>query len=491
MTIRPPIREVGKQTTVYGAGNLLSKLAVFLLIPIYTRFLSVTEVGIVALLEVMEVFLSTVVPFGINAALWRNLPETTGKEDQKKLIMSGFTGTLLADFVVLGIIALTYRSLAPFLGLTEADSWLTLIVIVNVFLGVGYRFILGLWQYEGRATRFVVLSLAQFVGVLLVTILFVVDFGWGIRGVVLARTIVYGAIFVVSAIFIVLPHLCVPSVAVYRSLVTFGAPLVLLALVTPVLTFSDRVFMRLYVSLEDIGIYSIAYKFGMLINMVLVIPLRRAWSPMMYRLGVGRESHEFHRDVLFYYAVTGAMIFLGVSLFSVDILKVAATREYLSGAYLIPVITLAYFFNGFRQFFVAGAALSNKTPRLAYAASGGVAVNLILNFFLIRYFGVPGAAWSTVISYVVLTSLVYLSSQSLVAIDWKWSRLRGLVIIMFAVYGLTLALQSWLESWLGLWAVLGIVSFPVLLWVAGIIGPRELKGFKSVLVMLKPGREKA
>lgn len=59
MAIRAPIAGVGKQAAVYGVGNVLTKLAAFLLIPIYTRYMSMTEVGILALLEMVEMFLVT------------------------------------------------------------------------------------------------------------------------------------------------------------------------------------------------------------------------------------------------------------------------------------------------------------------------------------------------------------------------------------------------------------------------------------------------
>ena len=53
MAIRAPIAAVGKQAAIYGVGNVFTKLAAFLLIPIYTRYMSMTEVGILALFSAM------------------------------------------------------------------------------------------------------------------------------------------------------------------------------------------------------------------------------------------------------------------------------------------------------------------------------------------------------------------------------------------------------------------------------------------------------
>ena len=51
MAIRSQIKSLGSDTLIYGVGHVLTKIIAFLLIPIYTRFLSMSDVGYYALLE--------------------------------------------------------------------------------------------------------------------------------------------------------------------------------------------------------------------------------------------------------------------------------------------------------------------------------------------------------------------------------------------------------------------------------------------------------
>ena len=68
----------------------------------------------------------------------------------------------------------------------------------------------------------------------------------------------------------------------------------------PFLTVSDRYFLHVFSSVEDIGRYGIAYKFGMLINMLLVIPVQRSWGPQMFQVGnLIEENKQIHRDITF------------------------------------------------------------------------------------------------------------------------------------------------------------------------------------------------
>lgn len=486
MAIRQPIKDIGKQTALYGLGNTLTKLAAFFLIPIYTRYLSVSEVGIIALLEMVELLLLTVAPVGIANAMWRFLPNAK-ESDKEKIVISAYVGTLLVNVFILAIIGVNYIRLGHFFGLDSSNLTIVLLVLMNILFALGIRLCLWLWQYRQKGLAYVILSSIQFIGVLMVTIIFVIVNKWGLWGVFLAKALVFGLLFIYTGFVIVRNHLTLPSFNTYVNLLRYGFPLVLLALVTPMLSFSDRFFLKIFsISLGDIGIYSIGYKFGMLINMFLVVPIQRGWGPMMYQIGIEEKSHEYHRDILFYYAIIGSLLFLGISFFIEGIISVIATEEYISGAFVVPIITFAYLISGLRLFFLAGAALKDRTPQLAFAASWAILANLISNYVLIKNYGITGAAWATLISYLILVLLVYYKSQKLVQINWSWIRLIKLGAILMVVFIITTQAQVKFNHWSEIIGVLGIFVFTVLLILTKTISYRELNGIKSLMSYLKP-----
>lgn len=485
LSIRTPILNLGKSTIVYGLGNTLSKLAAFLLIFVYTRFLSLSDVGILALLEMMEFFLVSIAPLGIMNAVWRYLP---GAEEgtRGRIITSAYLFTLFTNVVILGLIGANFRGLGRFLGLDMSSASMILVVLLNVVLAVGVRFLLSLWQYHQKSLAYVGLSLVQFVGILVLTVVFVVYGEWGLWGVLLAKSVVFGLVFILGGFSILRLHWSMPSPATYFHLLKYGLPWILLALVTPVLTVSDRFFLKsLNITLESIGTYSIAYKLGMLINMFLVVPLQRGWGPMMYRLGVEQKSHEFYRDIMFYYAVIGSVLFLLIAFFARDLLSIVATKEYAGAAFIVPIIASAYLINGFRLFFISGAALKDRTPRLALAATLAILLNLSLNYILITHYGIRGAAWSTFISYVALVTFVYFASQKLAQINWGWGRLLKLAIILVGVSLLTLRVQVSFGAWPGIVGLSGMAVFVVLLLSTKTVGSSELRGIKSLLTTIR------
>lgn len=480
MAIRKPIQDIGKQTTLYGIGNVLTKLAAFFLIPVYTKYLSITEVGILALLEMMEFFLIIVSPMGIIHAVWRFLPECK-ENDRSEIIITAYVGILTINIAILGIMAVNYSNWSGFFGLDATNARMFLLVLLNILFAVGIRFILYIWQYQKRVISYITLSSIQFFGILLVTIVFVVQNDLGLWGVLKAKAFVLGSIFIFTGFITILHNQTRPSMSVLKKLLGYGSPLILLSLITPIMTVSDRFFLKLFdISLVNIGIYSIAYKFGMIINMVLVIPLQRGWMPMMYKMGIEKESHDYYRDILFYYAVIGTFLFLGLSFFAKGIIEVVATPEYTAGVVYIPIVTLAYFVNGFRQFFMAGSALNNKTSLLGFASVIGIVINIILNYFLIMHFGVIGAAWATLGSYIILTIIIYIFSQKIVHINWAWSRLIKLIFLLITIFTSTFYFQTLYSDRVNIIGIIGIVLFLFFIRIFNVIGKREMNGVKSI-----------
>ena len=258
-----------------------------------------------------------------------------------------------------------------------------------------------------------------------------------------------------------------------------------MAFVTPILTLSDRYFLKMFVPLEQIAIYSIAYKFGMLINMLLVVPLQRGWGPMMYRMGIGKDSQVIHKDILFYYAFIGSLLFLTITFFAESILRVFTTDEYLPGVKYIPWVAFAYLVNGFRSFFVVGAALKDKTKSIGKAGFFSIVANLLLNYFLIRQYGVIGAAWSTTISYLLLVLLVFNASQKAIHIDWGLQRLFKLMAITLVVLGIVINMQNYFPDLRLIISMLGLLVFIIATLITRTVGSREINGIKTLLTQIR------
>ena len=157
--IRKDIRLIGKASIIYGVGNISTKIAAFILIPVYTKYLSVSTVGTIALIELVEAFLIGVGTLGIFQATWKSLSTQDASTNRKKIIFSGFVGLLVLNFILMTILSLAKGPISSFLGIhSSQDNSLIYLILANVLLQFVAMFQLALWQYKGKAMHYVLIS---------------------------------------------------------------------------------------------------------------------------------------------------------------------------------------------------------------------------------------------------------------------------------------------------------------------------------------------
>ena len=483
--IREPIKKVGKDYIIYGMGNLFTKIAALLLIPIYTKYLSVSEVGVIAVIEMIEQLMLPFALAGLSNALWRFL----GKQDKihpSQVISSGFWGSTIIGILLFLVSIFFIPNIGRFLFLDPEEYWFLYPVLLNVLFITSIRYVMRVLQFQRRAFLFSLISVCQLAGILGLSIVLVSQYKWGLMGIIVAKSMVNGILFIPILLFMIIKYLSSFSYSIFKQMAKYGYPLLPMTLALAFLNFSDRYFLNLFVPQNEIGIYSIAYRIGMIIQMFLVLPLYMSFLPMVFKIGVDSKSNkEIISDMMFYYSALGCFLFLAVTLFSENLILLIATDVYKTGLKFIPIILLAYFINGFRQFFMAVPALKDKTSQLGMIALGVIGINIVSNWFFISTFGTIGAAISTILSFVLLTWAVYLLSQLEQKIHWKWSRILICCFFAGAIFLLAQMLKLNCELNVYLINIAGLVLFPIVLRIFKVIGPKELKGIKHLFTSIQ------
>ena len=80
------LKNVFKQSAIYSIGNFANKIIGFVLLPLYTDYLTIDDYGVLGLLEVMAVVLVTVLSFRIPTAMIRWCSDTENEEEQKSIL---------------------------------------------------------------------------------------------------------------------------------------------------------------------------------------------------------------------------------------------------------------------------------------------------------------------------------------------------------------------------------------------------------------------
>tara|TARA_X000001036_G_scaffold21592_1_gene18103 strand:- start:1431 stop:2900 length:1470 start_codon:yes stop_codon:yes gene_type:complete len=477
MAIRSKIKSFGYSTVIYGFSNLLTKIVAVTLIPLYTNYLSVYEVGIIALLEMVELFVVTLIPMGCVNAMWRYLPNEK-TSIKHKIIISSFTVIIISGFLITAVLLFFKNSLINILNIDTSINLISY-VIVSCFLRAISNFIYWILQYRNQAFSYLILSLTQFISLIGLTIYFIIGIESGVIGIYYAKIIVFSILLIATIFFLLKTVPAMPSLNLMKKLLLYGLPIIPLILYLPVLTVSDRYFLQLYGSVEDVGRYGIAYKFGMLINMFLVLPIQKSWGPQMFQVGIASEDNKkIHQDITFYYSFIGQFIIISLSFFADTILTVFANKNYLEVSWVIPWISLAYFIGGFKIFLMASASLADRTDLFIKTGLLTISANLFLNFFLIKEYGVLGAVSSTIISYIILIFLLFIYSRGLNNIIWPIKKIIHGTVLTILIISVFNIIKDYNFDYEIMIKFILLMSFPVLSILTKLIGSKEISGIK-------------
>jgi O-antigen/teichoic acid export membrane protein len=469
-----------KHIMVYGLGNIANKIITVILIPVATKYLTIIEVGILGLLEMLELFLTTILSQGMGAAIWRFMGLNSDDKDST-ILFSAFVGRMVVNIFIVFILVMFSEVITNVLNIPYDYVNIVILIILNSLMVVSSNFVLNIWRYYDRSVLYSLYSTSRFFLIITLSLYFVIILDLKLFGIVYAKIIVNAVGFIHSLIYVIVKYRSKISLSLYYKLQKYGIYFILLALVTPVLNTMNRLFINHYLTLNDVAIFSIAFKFGMLINILIVTPMQLAWLPMMYKIGDGVNSKKYYRDFAYYYSIISSFVFLIITIFREEMLLVFTTSDYLSGAKYIPIIAAAYLVNGYRHFFMSALAIKDRTSFLGYASIITILINIILNNWFVNLYGIWGAALTTFLSYLALTSMILIFSQKIVKIEWGLLNISKIMLYMLVfTFGSEILINTTdLSSWLLRCIIL--ISYILTLILTGLISRNQIIGINNLI----------
>jgi O-antigen/teichoic acid export membrane protein len=179
----------------------------------------------------------------------------------------------------------------------------------------------------------------------------------------------------------------------------FSVPLIPHVLSGIILAHSDRILISNYSGKADAGLYALAYQLGELVSMVW-IATNTAWSPWFIRK-MSEQSYALieHRSTQYLRLFSGLVILM---IMVGPILIRIAPAQYWTGAPIIPLVMSSQFFTLLYSFYANVELYEKRTIYVSSATIAASIVNFVLNVILLPRFGYIAAAWTTLISYIVL-----------------------------------------------------------------------------------------
>lgn len=424
-----------KSTLIYTIGNIIPKAAHFILLPIYTLYLTPSDYGIIEAVNAISPILVILFSFSFGASIFRLYYDYEEKQLFFGTIFSStfFLSTffLICFILFRDYIEQIYSSIPfyPYFFYVIIASYIS-----NLFdLPQKYLMI------QNKPISYISLSLLRFAINAGLILWFIINKDEGASGYLKAG--VFSAAIVLPIYLLITSKIITFkfSFKILKNVLLFSLPLIPTLLSAWVLDLSDRIFLENYFTLTEVGIYSLAYKIASLV-LLIVTSFGMAYRPLFFKFANMKEK-EKGKKMIFKYNYLFLMIFIvlgfSVSLLSKEMIIILFAKEYSSVYIYIPLIIVSYLFS-----FGGGlvARFFEQSKRMVinmYIFLGISAINLLLNFLLIPPYGAYGAAISTIISLLIGFVIGYdYAKKHCYFVPFNWKGIWPVITITVVAFGL-------------------------------------------------------
>lgn len=146
------IKRLIKHTIVYGIGGMLGKFIGFLMIPIYTRFLTTTDYGILELIDVSSYIIFEILVLGISFSILRFYHLYDNQIDKNKVVSTAIIFSILNSVLIILILSNFTREISEIIFKTDRYSYLLKIVLIAILFEGGYIPALDSLRAKGKST---------------------------------------------------------------------------------------------------------------------------------------------------------------------------------------------------------------------------------------------------------------------------------------------------------------------------------------------------
>jgi len=471
-----------KHTIIYSFGNLSIKLVGFILLPLYTTYLSTSDYGLLAIIEAVAQFSIAVLGFRLSTAMLRWATAEKDAYKQKSIIFTAILSSLiiLVPFIVSFIVFANYLSEIIF-GTSQFVLYIYLIAVFITF-EIYNLFLLNLLRLRDKSIFYVAIVVLKLIVSLGLNIYFVAYMHIGVEGIMYSM-VISSVIFSIAT----LPFLLKQTAFIYdintaKEMFNYGFPLIFATISSMILTLSDRFIIKHFYSLSEVGIYNLGYKLASVINVVIIQSFQMGFLPIAFKKFDQPNAKEFFSKVLTYFTFILTLAIIFVSLYSKELIILLAKDKIYYEAYMIvPLISYTFLIKGIYYVFSLGLHYVKKTKYNSFIVLIGAAVNVILNFLIIPYYGIYGAAIASIISSIIIMLLYYYYSQREYYIEYEVKRLLILVfssiVIISSLYFIDT--ESILVSFIIKTVI--IVAYPIMLFFLRFFTKSEIVKIRLII----------
>ena len=410
-------KRLGKNTFLVLLGNASSKLISVIMLPLYTRWLSVSDYGITDIISVYSTLLGSIVVCCIYDAILV-FPKGLSYEEQKKYFSTGISfsffslGVASVFFFIISLICNCFRIHNSFI---DYIWYVYILFCADIFFRCIQSFCRSIDKLIAYSVSGVVVTFF--------TALFAFVFipSYGVFGYVIGIAMAHlcGALYAfVSSKSWVFFSLKDTKWNVCKKMLKYSIPLIPNAIMWWIVIFINRPFMEKYVGFEGIGLFAVANKFPGILTMFFSVFLISWQLSVLEEFGKDGYGHFYNR-IFKIINILSSVIVIFIAFCSRELISLFTDEKFFEAWQFIPLLSFGILFSNIAGFVGCNFSASKESKYYFYSSIWSAFAALIANSILIPLWGIWGAAISTCLSFFV-------GAVSRIIYSWRYVKIYNL-----------------------------------------------------------------
>ena len=448
------LKALAKDTAIYGLSSIVGRFLNYLLVPLYTAYLSVESggYGVVTNVYAYSALILVILTCGMETTFFRFANK---KEYNSDLVFSTALGivTFLSSIFML-LVILFLPELSSYLKYSDHPEYvwmMALTVSIDSIQAIPFSFL----RFEKKAIKFAILKMLFIILSIILNLIYFCLLPWlNKHGIIDCSGIIdssqqVGWIFRINLI-------CISIVSFFfwkefkhitwhidfrllKEMIKYTLPLIVLGIAGILNQTLDKQIFPQYFNgtseeaMKELGIYGACVKIAFFIVM-FTQAFRYAYEPMVFANSKDIDAKETYALGMKWFIISTLLGFLLVMGY-LDILQyIIRQEEYRAGLKVVPIVMAAEIMMGIFFNLSFWYKLIDKTIWGAWFSIAGCEVIFALNALLIPKYSYMACAWAGLVGYTCCMLLSYFVGQKKNPINYPLKEIAAYTLLAAILY---------------------------------------------------------
>ncbi|MCK5050557.1 MAG: oligosaccharide flippase family protein [Candidatus Cloacimonetes bacterium] len=483
-----------KKSAHYFAGNLFNKVLLIVFLPIFAHFMIPAEYAVYTNFLIFISFAKLIFLMGMEQSIIPYFHAESSNDYKYTLISSLYTIVIVTSIILSIIIFLNRNLLSQLIVRDQGYNFLIPHIVIIIVTSCIYGLTLSILNMMESSANYAILGGAKNFILLFLFLYGAFTKQFTVYTVFLFIMIssVISALLAFVNMMIILKNFAdgsfqprIFSFRVLKPVLKFGLIMVPGTMAMLILRVIDR-YMLTYLSAEglhDVGIYSIGYRIGMIMQLLVTI-VSLVFLPYAMRIANRPEAKGLYKRIYNYYVLLGSALGILIILYSNEIFAIFIDIRYHDAINIVFIGVISVFLLGVFNILNIGFYIKKSAKNISVAVSLGAILNLIMNYFLIPLYGVMGAGIASIAAYLFIVCYNFIKVEKKTNIGFNGSYLVFSILILLIVAYLNIYIPAGLQ-----FTLIKTIILIVMLMVIAIIMKKSGK-LDKLRSMYKAGMDK-